>query len=50
MSTLAVRTPLETKSPLRLFVGFASSVLTVLDVFAEAQRMARDAQRRYPFI
>ena len=49
MSTLAIRS-LAPKSPLRLFAGFATTVLTVLDVFVEAQRMARDAQRRYPFI
>jgi len=48
MSTLAMLSPHTTKSPLRLFAGFASTVLTVLDVFAEAQRMACDAQRRYP--
>jgi len=50
MSTLAIRTPLEHKSPLRFFASFATTALNVLDVFAEAQRMAREAQRRYPFI
>jgi len=51
MSTLAIRTPHATKlsPPLRVFANLASVVLTVLDVFAEAQRMACDAKRRYPF-
>ena len=50
MSTLEIRAPRAGK-PL-LGAGFArvfSAVVVVVEVFAEAQRLAHQAQRRYPF-
>lgn len=51
MSTAEIRSPHAPK-PWPAFGGFArlaTTVLTVIDVFAEAQRLAHEAQRRYPF-
>ncbi len=52
MSTLVIRAPHAPKVLLPLsgfFARIAAVVLAVIDVFAEAQREAHDAQRRYPF-
>ncbi len=51
MSTLEIHAPHVSKSR-RLFGGFArvtKLLAEVLDVFAEAQRMAHEAERRYHF-
>jgi hypothetical protein len=51
MSTLEIRNPLAAR-PSRRFSGFLRMVAVlseVLDVFAEAQRQAHEAQGRYPF-
>jgi len=50
MSTLEMRAP--TPKPWPAFGGFArlaATILTVIDVFNEAQKMAHEAERRYPF-
>jgi hypothetical protein len=52
MSTLAIRAPHAPKALLQLsgfFGRIGTVVLAVIDVFAEAQRQAHDAQQRYPF-
>jgi hypothetical protein len=52
MSTLVVRAPHAPKVWLPLsssFARIAAVVLTVIDVFSEAQRQAHEAQQRYPF-
>jgi hypothetical protein len=51
MTTLAVRAPREAQLSLlkRAFVRFGAAVMTALDIFAEAQQMAIEAKRRYPF-
>jgi hypothetical protein len=50
MSTLEIRAPRAAKtfSPAG-FARFFSVVLMVMEVLAEAQRLAHQAQRRYPF-
>jgi hypothetical protein len=52
MSTLVVRAPQAAKlwSPLRGLARIASGLLTVLEVFSEAQRQAYEAKQRYPFM
>jgi hypothetical protein len=52
MSTLEIRAAHAPKAWLlrRGFARAASVVLTVIEVFSEAQRQAHEAQRRYPFI
>lgn len=50
MSTLEIRAPRAAKALLPAgFARFFSAVLAVVEVFAEAQRLAHQAQRRYPF-
>jgi hypothetical protein len=52
MSTLVIRAPHAPKALLPqdgFFARIGIVVLTVIDVFAEAQRQAHDAQQRYPF-
>jgi hypothetical protein len=52
VSTLVVRAPHAPKAWLLLrssFARIASIVLTVIDVFTEAQRQVYEAQQRYPF-
>jgi hypothetical protein len=45
--TLTERRPLPSKPQ---FLGrLARAVLTFIDVYAEAQKMAMDAHRRFPF-
>jgi hypothetical protein len=48
MSTLTLneRRPLPSKS--QFFARVARAVLTFIDVYAEAQKMALDAHRRFP--
>ena len=50
MSTLEIRAPRAAKT-LRPagFARFLSVLVVVVEVFAEAQRLAHQAQRRYPF-
>jgi hypothetical protein len=52
MSTFAVRAPHAPKlaSPLRGLARAASVALMLIDVFADAQRLAYEAKQRYPFI
>ncbi len=52
MSTLAVRAPRPAKLwlPLRGFARIGSVLLTVVEVFGEAQRQADEAKQRYPFM
>jgi hypothetical protein len=52
MSALVIRAPHAPKALLPLsdfFTRAAAVVLTVINVFTEAQRQAHEAQRRYPF-
>jgi hypothetical protein len=51
MSALDIGAPLAPKArlPLGGFARVVSAALTAIDVFAEAQRLAAEAQRRYPF-
>ena len=50
MSTLSIRTAsLPHVSVRPAFTKFVSFFGALVDVFAEAQHMARDAQKRYPF-
>jgi len=50
MSTLEMRAPRAVET-LRAagFARFFAVVVVVVEVFAEAQRLAHQAQRRYPF-
>lgn len=53
-TTLAIKAPRLSKGAapsgsVRGFSRVAAVLLTVIDVFAEAQRQAADAERRYPF-
>ena len=51
MSTLSIRTShIPGVWLLAPLVQLGSSIVTVFDVFAEAQEMARAAHKRYPFI
>ena len=51
MSTLEIRAPRAAKTLLPGGVArFFSVVVVVVEVFAEAQRLAQQAQRRYPFV
>ena len=47
MSTLPLRATHVPAFP--AFARLAAAVLTAIDVFAEAQRQARAAHKRYPF-
>lgn len=51
MSTLEIRAPHAPKAWLQrgAFARVASVLLTVIDVFSEAQKQAHEAQRRYSF-
>lgn len=51
MSTLEIRAPHAPKerSGFGAITRVVSTVLTVIDVFAEAQKQVHEAQRRYPF-
>ena len=52
MSTFETRAPAPLKLwslPLTALSSFATYAALLLESFAEAQRMAREAQRRYPF-
>jgi hypothetical protein len=51
MSMLEIRAPHAPKAwlPRGGFARVASIVLTVIDVFNEAQKQAHEAERRYPF-
>jgi hypothetical protein len=44
--TLSERRPLAAKP--QFFARLAHAVLTFIDVYAEAQKMASDAHRRFP--
>ncbi len=48
MSTLLLRAP-HVSQMRRGFARVGAAIATVLDVFAEAQQQAVDAQKRYPF-
>jgi len=50
MSTLALHTRLSPNKRSRGFDRLFKSVLTFLDVIAEAHQMAADAHRRLPFV
>lgn len=50
MSTLEMRAPQAAGAlPPAGFARFFSAVMVAVEVFAEAQRLAHQAQRRYPF-
>jgi hypothetical protein len=51
MSTLEIRSPraAKTRPAFGGFTRLATTFLIVLDAFAEAQRQAHEAERRYPF-
>jgi hypothetical protein len=49
MSTLPLRVP-HVSQPFTGFARVISTIVTVIDVFAEAQQQASDAHKRYPFI
>jgi len=50
MSTLPIRAPhLPEVLPLTGFGRIVSVLVTVVDVFTEAQQQARAAHKRYPF-
>jgi hypothetical protein len=50
MSTLSIRTvSLPHVSARPAFTKFVSFISALIDVFADAQDMARNAQKRYPF-
>jgi hypothetical protein len=51
MSTLEIRASHAPKTwpGFGGFSRFVGALLTVIDVFAEAQRQAHEAQRRFPF-
>jgi hypothetical protein len=51
MSKLPIQTlSIPQVSPLTVFARFLSFLMTVLNVFAESQEMARAAHKRYPFV
>jgi hypothetical protein len=51
MTTLAVRAPRKAAPSLlvRVLARVGAIAITALDVFDEAQQMALEAKRRYPF-
>ena len=49
MSTLALRAPTAPRLRSHGFGRLIKSVMTFLDVIAEAQQMAREAHKRFPF-
>ena len=50
MSTLEIRAARAPKAWLPVgFARFVSTLVVIVEVFAEAHRLAHQAQRRYPF-
>lgn len=53
MSTLPMRAPAQSKFwslPSTVLARVAAFVLNVIDVYTEAQRLAQEAQKRYPYL
>lgn len=53
MSTLPMRAPAQSKIwslPSTVLARAAAITLTIIDVYTEAQHLAQEAQKRYPYL